>query len=317
MNTRRWKMQCPPAASYARANSPLLFAMGMLLMLALACSTGGTPTPDSAALTGAALDAEATALSAQFQQLTEQAAAPTEGQPVAAPTEAPPPTESPYIEGSMVRATYDPAAGLGEPDIYEDFEGSSGHFATLSGFAASSWYGNGRYNITFITRGMWTWYFSDISAVDFYADVLVFNGAQCIAEDSAGLLFRSHQAGDFALLFGLTCDGGYYLGASGGPGPEGGVCTWTGTPNLIGPCPKEVSEPSDLIDAGPGAVNRLGIMAQGTRFSFYINGHQVDEYANPWTGMFFDEGFFGLFLGAAQKDDASASFDDFSFWKNP
>jgi hypothetical protein len=299
---------CIPATGRGRMHRPLLIVVGTLILLAPACSTG-TPTPDFAALTGAALDAQATALGAQFQQLTEQAAA--------APTEAPPPTESPYLEGSMVRASYDPAAGMGEPDLYEDFEGSSGHFATLSGFAANSWYGDGRYNITFTTRGMWTWYFGNISAVDFYADVLVFNGEQCVADDSAGLIFRAEQAYDMVFMFAVTCDGRYYLGASGMAGPEGIVCTWTDTLGMPGPCPDDVSEPSDLIGAGPGAVNRLGIMAQGTRFSFYINGHQVDECSNPWTGLWFDEGLFGLFLGTGQANDSSVSFDDFSLWKSP
>jgi hypothetical protein len=297
-----------------RAGAPIILAIAALVMLALACGTA-SPQTDTA-MTAEALNAQATDLAAQFQQLTAQAAAPpTESQPVVpSPTEAP--TESPYMEGSMVRAPYDPAAEMGEPDVYEDFDGSSGIFATLSGGAASSWYGNGRYHITFVTRGMWTWYFGDPSAADFYADVLVFNGEQCVAGDSAGLLFHGYQMPDAVLLFGVTCDGRYYLGFSGGPGPEGIVCTWTGTPNPMGPCPKEVSEQSELIDAGPGAVNRLGILTQGGSFTFYVNGHQIDQYNSPFSPYFL-EGLFGLFLGTGQKNDASASFDDFSLWRNP
>jgi hypothetical protein len=306
-----------PAGGSKRAKSMVLLAVGALMLLALACDLG-TAATDGGTLTVEALDAQASTLAAQAQQLTAQAALqPTSAPPIVAPpTEATQPSESPYVEGSLVRAPYDPAAGFGEPDWYESFDGTSGLFATRSGGAANSWYGNGRYNITFVTRGMWTWYFGDPSAVDFYGEVLVFNGEQCVERDSAGLLFHGVQSVDTGLLFGVTCGGEYYFGLSGGPGPEGVVVTWAGGDGseFSGDL---VTEPSEYIDAGPGALNRLGIMTDGPQYSFYINGHLIDEYISPWTGLWFDKGHFALFLGTGQRSNASASFDEFRAWKNP
>ncbi|MGD8760550.1 MAG: hypothetical protein PVJ07_09885, partial [Anaerolineales bacterium] len=127
-------------------------------------------------------------------ETTPEPQQPPPGQPPAETTEppappepteppAPPPveTESPYAEGSMVRAAYDPAANWGAPDIHEDFEGTSGLFADVASGAATSFYDGGAFHITFTSRGWWTWYYGDAGLPSsFYADVVVINGDQCV-----------------------------------------------------------------------------------------------------------------------------------------
>jgi hypothetical protein len=230
-------------------------------------------------------------------------------------------TESPYAEGSMERASYDPAAGWGPPDVHEDFEGTSGLFADTPGGAANSFYDAGRYHITFTSRGWWTWYFGDAGLTSsFYADVVIINGDQCVDRDSAGMLLRGHLGADFGFLFGVTCQGGYYIGVSAGPGAAGPVCMLLGS-ELSSIMDADCSglplhKESEYIQAGPGAVNRLGVRGDGSYYELYVNGHRVDSLQDniysAWTS-----GYPALFLGTGQKDLSEVSFDDFSLWRNP
>jgi hypothetical protein len=223
-------------------------------------------------------------------------------------------TESPWIEGSVERAPYDPAAGLGSADVHDDFSGTNPEFEldNTSG-VARGWYQNGRYNITFPTRGWWTWYKGATALTNFYVDVVVYNGDQCVDRDAGGLLYRYYQAIDFGLLFGVTCGGGYFLGVTGGPGPTGVVCYYdASTVDCSGLWEHPTSE---YIDVGPGAANRIGVKGLGQQITLYINGHQVDSMILP-SGYVF-AGNFALYLGAGQRDNASVSFDDLSVWFNP
>jgi hypothetical protein len=319
----------------------MVMAIGCLVILAFVPACGSTAaTPDlSAAQTNAALAEQLTSLANQSQQLTEQAAqqqptAEATPEPMQTPTSTATPTqeaaptatstESPYIEGSMVRAEYDPAADWGPPDVYEDFEGASGLFFTRSGDNYAGWYGNGRYNISFESRGWWTWFWSESHFEDFYMEVLVFNGDQCVDRDTGGLLFLGQPSVDQGYLFGVTCGGEYFIGGTGEPGPGGPVCIpdwdapffWNCEPNDVALAGTE----SEYIDPGPGAVNRLGVMYKNTEISFYINGHLVDDFQNimlshPWAHW--PDGSPALYLHPGQRDISRVSFDEFSAWHNP
>jgi hypothetical protein len=283
-------------------------------MLAFLACTPTTPAPgDAQQQTQVAISVAETMAAGQGQPPTATTGPP---QAMATPTNTstPTPTESPWIEGSVDRASYDPAAGLGAPDIHDDFSGSNPEFElnNASG-VAHGWYQSGRYNITFPTRGWWTWYSGSTSLTNFYVDVVVYNGDQCVDRDAAGFLYRYFQPADFGLLFGVTCGGGYFTGVTGGPGPTGVVCFYdASTVDCSGMWDHPTSE---YIDAGPGAANRLGVKALGQQITLYINGHQVDSMILPSAYVF--SGNFALYLGAGQADNASASFDDLSVWFNP
>jgi hypothetical protein len=247
------------------------------------------------------------------QPPTATTEAPPDDQP---PTITPSPTatESPWIEGSVERAPYDPAAGLGSPNIHDDFSGTNPEFELdNSSGVAHGWYQNGRYNITFPTRGWWTWYSGSAELTNFYIDVVVYNGDQCVDRDAAGLLYRFIQAADMGFIFGVTCGGGYFLGVTGGPGPAGIVCYYDGS---AVDCSGMWDHPtSEYIDPGPGAANRIGVRAVGQQITLYINGHQVDSMLFNPAWVF--PGNFALYLGPGQADNASVSFDDLSIWFNP
>jgi hypothetical protein len=220
----------------------------------------------------------------------------------------------------VVRAPYDPAAVLGAPDVHDDFSGTNPEFELddVSG-VAHGWYQYGRFNITFPTRGWWTWYSGSTEITNFYVDVVVYNGDECIDRDAAGLIYRLQKSSDTGIMFGVTCGGGYFNGYSYMPGATGPVCIFL---NTVISSPSDVDcsglwthPTSEYIDPGPGAANRLGIMAMARQITVYINGHQVESLILP--NAINIPGHFALYLGAGQADNASVSFDDLSIWFNP
>ncbi len=222
--------------------------------------------------------------------------------------------------GSEQRASHDPASEMGAPDIYDDFSGTNPEFQLDNpAGVAHGWYADGRFNITYPAKGWWTWYSGSSSAMNFYVDVVVYNGDECVDRDAVGLLYRYIQGSDSGLMFGVTCGGGYFKGLTGWLGAGNGVCLFT-SDNPTGPgdldCSAIWEHPTDShINDGPGEANRLGVRAQGTQITMYINGHEVDSLTISSTVPQYGE--FALYLGSTQTDNASASFDDFSVWLEP
>ena len=244
-----------------------------------------------------------------------QAPAPTQAPPptqAAAPTSAP--TQAP--DGALVRAPWDPAYSWGAPHDYDDFEAGRGLFGDFSAGASRAWYGDdGRFHITFTSRGRHVWAWSFLNVSEFYADVIIFNGERCVDRDSAGMIFRGEQLPwDLGYMFGINCAGEYNIQATGGAG--GGGVIWPIINGSYGP-PGEGWKKHTAINTGPGAINRIGVWGDQDTFDFYINGQWVDQFSyftlpapDRWPS-----GQFALYLGTAQKDKASVSFDEFSVWE--
>ena len=305
--------------SKPRTSAKRVALASICLLFAFAACTPTAPTADTSQLQTQAAQSAAETLQASGAQPPATTEAPPD---VGPPTETatPTPTESPWIEGSVERAPYDPAAGLGAPDVHDDFSGTNPEFELdNSSGTAHGWYQNGRYNITFSSRGWWTWYSGNTSLTNFYVDVVVYNGDQCADRDAGGLVYRHFESVDYGVLFGVTCGGGYFKGLSGGMGATGPVCQFVDSfPSGPGDidCSGMWTHPtSEYIDAGPGAANRIGVKALGQDITMYINGHQVDTLFLP--SSFPQPGAFALYLGTGQRDNASVSFDDLSIWFNP
>lgn len=240
----------------------------------------------------------------------------------------PEPTESLFVEGSVKRANYDPAVTMGDPDIYEDFEGADGFFTTYNG-VYRSWYQDGLFNITYSSRGWWGWSLGDYPVPDeFYVDVVVMHTETCVEQDTAGLVVRYHEGSRFGMLAGISCTGKYWFGFSSGSDFPGSICSVVGSTLSLGgdeDCSGlPVFVESEHIASGPGAVNRIGLLGRDAVYTLYINGHEVatvvDAYSpglpsstlpNPYSG------YVGLFLGAGQEDLSQVAFDDFSMWRKP
>jgi hypothetical protein len=327
-------------ATNHKPNSRIWVPITCLLLLVLAALACALPSGgDDAAIqqTQIALEVKATTLALREAQLAAEETGPGEVPPPATPTNTieppsmdeppppsatptntvePPPEEGESVEGSLVRAPFDPAYEWGSGHDSEDFDGTKGIFPSSSAGAATAYYDDGKYNITFTSRGRWTWYWTFLDPRNFYADVVIFNGEKCVSRDAAGMVFRGDSVLDYGYMFGITCGGEYVIAITAIPGTEGIVWSIEGNQILIG-VRKYLD--SDLIDTGPGAVNRVGVMAKNGDFDLYINGKWVDEF-NYWgfpAAARWDQGNMALFLGTSDTKDAAVSFDDFNVWNLP
>lgn len=231
----------------------------------------------------------------------------------------PTPTEDPPGgDGVFERAFYDPAADLGPPDEHDAFDGSNPLFFERTNANSAAWYGTDeRYHITYTFLDKWVWYWANVYGIDFYVDVVVINSDQCVDGDSGGLIFRGGLDMDMGYMFGVTCGGSYFIGATWLPGSIGFIC-WIGNGTDMNCDPGAAANsvvPSEFINAGPGAANRMGVMVEGFTYTYFINGHQVQSIVRPADPLF--EGHFTLYLGTGQESTAEAIFDDFSVWHNP
>jgi hypothetical protein len=310
----------------------LVVGLVIILIAVGGCTFPSGDEDTSLSETRVALDVEATTLAMEKTRLAEAAISqpeptqppPPTDPPPPPPTDAPLPTEEPAaptetpepegpepFEGSLVRAPFDPAYGWGAAHDADSFDGEKGKFPNSSAGAATAWYGNGYYNITFTSRARWTWYWSFIDSGDFYMDVVVVNGDKCVPGDTAGMVFRGDSSWDYGLMFGISCGGDYFVGFTAIPGVEGVICSFASA-NIN--CAAKQLTHSDLIQTGPGAINRIGVYAQGYNIDYYINGKWVANRSVSLWAPVFDRGTFALYLGSAQKPDASVKFDDFSIW---
>jgi hypothetical protein len=292
-----------------KRNRHRLSMIGLFLLMVLLAGLACTPSLDTIfrnSSDDSSGDESAAPPSDQDSSVDQAAPSPT------------PTTEVPAADGVFERASHDPAANMGPPDQHDAFDGNNPLFFERMHTNSAAWYGmDGRYHMTFKFGGRWVWYWSDVYGYDFYADVIVINADHCVPQDSGGLIFRGHLAADAGYMFGVTCDGSYFIGATVYPGSAGYIC-WVGPGTAVdcepGAAANSVVD-SEYINSGPGAANRIGVMAEGTTYTFYINGHQVESFTQ--TSLPLAEGNFTLYIGAGQDDVAEVMFDDFSLWELP
>ncbi|MBN1267908.1 MAG: hypothetical protein JXA25_20620 [Anaerolineales bacterium] len=141
------------------------------------------------------------------------------------------------------------------------------------------------------------WSYNDRFAGNVYAEISATNG-DCIDKDAVGFVIRVDQgkaAGGYALE--VSCDG-----------------NWRVVRHRIGKT-REVMldwQPSDLIETGEGATNRLGIWGYQPDFQFFINGVKVGEAHDP--NYSYTKGIFAVYVHALYTYDLTATFDDFAYW---
>ncbi len=133
-----------------------------------------------------------------------------------------------------------------------------------------------------------------------YAEVTATNG-DCIGKDSVGIVIRiDADSLPSGYTFEVSCDGAYRLRNLQSAPPKGVLVNWT---------------PSDAINTGAFASNRLGFWGYWGKFYLFVN--------NQLIGDFFDSSYdaggdgFAVYVRASQTYDLSASFDDFAIWDIP
>lgn len=132
-----------------------------------------------------------------------------------------------------------------------------------------------------------------------YAEITATNG-DCTGKDSVGIVIRIDAETLGGYTFEVACDGSYRLRSLRSSGAKGTLINWT---------------PSDAINAGPFAINRLGLWGYMGKFHLFVNDQHIDEFFdNNYLDAY---GGFAVYVRASQTFDLSATFDDFAFWHIP
>jgi hypothetical protein len=124
----------------------------------------------------------------------------------------------------------------------------------------------------------------------------------CADSDSYGIIFRVPVLAESnkGYLFGITCDGQYYLKSFDA----------TRTPDTI-VIVQPTSNPA--IVAGSGKTNRIGVWAKGNTIKLYANGILLHEL----TDSTFSQGYFGVFIRKSVTDGLTSRITEMNYWILP
>lgn len=188
----------------------------------------------------------------------------------------------------------DPAQVLGKPNGQDTFD-STNNWTLFDEQCFKSEITDGKYVMT--AKGIKDyscWEVSWPTIANYYLETVVQTPDACDANDRFGLFFRAPD-NYRGYLFGLTCDGRYYLNVF-----DGQLTT-----ELVRPA----SSPAIMI--GNGQLNRIGVMAYGSKYILYANGAfltQIYDYT------FTQEGKIGYFVRAASEQPFTVQYDDLKVW---
>ena len=131
---------------------------------------------------------------------------------------------------------------------------------------------------------------------DFYLEITGTTDDSCSGKDRYGMIFRAPDP-EQGYLVGISCDGSYR------------VRTWDGEnfEELLG------WQASEYILTGANQTNRLGVMADGSKLSVYINGHLVDEVEDDT----YSKGKFGTFIASENTPNFSIAVSKAAYWDLP
>ena len=146
-----------------------------------------------------------------------------------------------------------------------------------------------------------------LATIGTYNDYYVETTAQflaCSGSDSYGVIFRVPDitTADQGYLFGITCDGKYYLRKWDGKVPPKGHMTYIIT-----------DKASPTILPGPNQINRLGVMAIGSHLLFYINGKYVEDVRDSS----YPKGYVGVFINEDNTPNMEVEVDQMAYWLSP
>jgi hypothetical protein len=74
-----------------------------------------------------------------------------------------------------------------------------------------------------------------------------------------------------------------------------GITDWTSNENIL---------------AGPNRVNRVGVLAKGTSFAFYVNNQKIYQFEDDM----FSSGSYGIMMSSPQTENYQVFIQEFAFW---
>lgn len=189
----------------------------------------------------------------------------------------------------------DPAVALGKPNGQDTFDNAN-NWTLFDTQCFKSEIKNGKYYITAKGVKDYTcWEVTWPMIQNFYLEVEAQTPQSCSPNDTYGVLFRAPD-NYRGYLYGLTCDGRYYLNVFDGQT----------TTQLIKPS----SNPAILV--GAGKVNRMGVVVYGAQYQLYANGYYLNQ---AFDTTYLDPGKIGFFVRAATTQPYTVAFDNLKVWQ--
>jgi hypothetical protein len=217
--------------------------------------------------------------------------------PTATPT--PSATPSPTASLSPTPPLAYPAKSFGAPTWQDTFDDEH-NWALVNDSCIKTKIQDGKYVITSKKAPSPTcWEVSWPQIQNFYLETTISIPEGCSGKDRFGLIFRAPDA-QRGYLFGLTCDGEYWLAKWDGASGEGDFVI-------------EFTE-SSAITISPEAANTIGVLANSSQIVLYANGNQLAEIFDE---TFPDPGLIGLFIGAYETQNFSVEYNELTYWELP
>lgn len=201
---------------------------------------------------------------------------------------------TPQSTAVQTLAASDPRFGLGEPIFKDNFENAQ-NWPIYSDEHVKILIEDGKLSMTakkpdFFNSWVLTW----PRPANFYLEATATMGT-CGGRDRYGLIFRVPDVSvSQGYLYAFACNGMYSIWYWDGE-KETDLIEWTA---------------SEFIQPGEGKTNRIGVRADGNQLALYANGILVTTL----TDNRLDEGYFGTFIGSAQTEDYTATFDEIAYW---
>jgi hypothetical protein len=209
------------------------------------------------------------------------------------PTPTPPPSATP--EPSATSVAGDPKLDLGSPTWRDTFINSDS-WPIYDDEHVNMAIQDSSLQMTLLKPDKWnSWILTWPILRNFYMEVTAKPG-DCADTDNYGLLARAPNDTE-AYLFGFTCDGKFSFRR------------WTGERFVT----NVDWTASEYILSGKGQTNRLGLMAKGTTFSLYANGHLLTELHDAN----FLRGGIGLYASAFKTANFLVRFQEVQYWELP
>jgi hypothetical protein len=220
------------------------------------------------------------------------------------PTPTPPPSDTPTATSTVTPTPLPPMIFTGPNPLLgttgvlfsDSFEPQAYNWGAVETGYSLNRIKDGQLEITLKRRYDVAWRFAEVpDTQDFFAMITV-TSPNCDGGEHFGLDFRTVNDGT-QFQFGITCDGRYRL-----------LERQNGKSRLV-----IVPTPSNVIYRGPGAVNELGVRAEGKQISLYVN-RQFLTRADVDT---LTKGRFGVYVNASNTLSLAAQFDNFIVWGMP
>lgn len=189
----------------------------------------------------------------------------------------------------------DPRQVLGDPSFQDTFDKDKNSW----GFSEDETKGevaNGAYAMTAINdNGYYGWRMNLRKPKNFYLEATIRTGT-CSGSDRYGLIIRAPGYDD-GYFYGITCEGkiSFEQWSS-----DSSIMDWT--------------KIASGFNAGSNQTNRIGVKAEGSHYTLYINGVKVGECDDD---ALTDEGMFGFFIASSDTQNFTIYVEEVAYWLFP